>query len=341
MGGSRRKVFVARRHFLGVEEARLRAAGFDIFVGPRTWYDGTSYDSRELANLARDADAMLVSPWEVVDGAMIAACPRLQAVVCAVIGVDKIDQDAATAAGVLVCNSPATANFVGVAEATVGLIVALMKGLKRNEHELRSGGWYKVANRGMIMAGRSIGFVGLGRIARETARRLNGWGINLLGYDPYVTAEAAREFGIESVTMDRLLRESDVVSLHVVLTRETRNMIGMEELRKMKREAYLVNTSRGGVINETDLARALEEGVIAGAALDVFDHEPLEADSPLRRVDPTRLIMTPHIIGHDRNVEESGFIMAVETIESILKGNPPQTVVNHTAVDRWRARFWS
>jgi len=337
----RQKVLVARRHFLGIEEPLLREAGFDPIVGPGAWYEDTSYSARELAELARDCAAILVSPWDVVDAEVIAACPLLQAVVCPVIGVDQIDQDTATRAGVLVCNSPTLSNFIGVAEATVGLIVALMKQLKRNEAELRGGGWYKVSNRGDMMLGRTIGLVGLGRIARETGRRLQGWGLKLIGHDPYVAADAVRDVGIEVVSMERLLQDSDVVSLHVVLTRETRNLLGVNEIRKMKRGAYIVNTARGGVIDEAALAEALNDGHIAGAALDVFENERLEAESPLRRVDPRRLILTPHIIGHDRNVEEPGFRLAVKTIASILAGNTPETVVNRAAIDRWRARFWS
>ncbi len=317
----------------------LIEAGYEVTVGPFNWYSGGDPNSEELINLIGDADAALVCPRDKIDARVIEACPNLQVLVCAVIGVDKIDQEAATRRGVLVCNSPAPENFIGLAEATIGLIVVLMKGLKRNEAEARDGIWYRVENRGLMMQGRTVGLVGLGRVAQETAQRLAGWGMRLIGYDPYVDADAARRFGVEKVELEDLLAQSDVVSLHVVLTSETRDLISMRELKLMKPQAYLVNTARGGVVNEADLAVALNQDVIAGAALDVFVNEPLERDSPLLKVDPRKLIITPHIIGHGQNVEAGGFDMAVDTIRSILSGKVPKTVKNSAAIDRWRARF--
>ncbi|HUY17997.1 MAG TPA: NAD(P)-dependent oxidoreductase [Candidatus Binataceae bacterium] len=334
-----KKVVLTREPSVGRPRETLIEAGFDVTVGPFNWYSGGDPTSEELINLIGDADAALVCPRDKIEARVIESCPNLQTLVCAVIGVDKMDQDAATRQGVLICNSPAPENFIGLAEATVGLIVVLMKGLKRNEAEVRAGGWYQVGNRGLMMKGRTVGLVGMGRVAQETAHRLGGWGMRLVGYDPYVDAEAARKFGVEKLSLEELLKASDVVSLHVVLTAETRNLIATRELRLMRRDAVLVNTARGGVVNEADLAQALNEGIIAGAALDVFGNEPLERDSPLFEVDPRKLIMTPHIIGHCQNVEAPGFEMAVATIRSILDGEVPQTVINRKAVDRWRARF--
>jgi D-3-phosphoglycerate dehydrogenase / 2-oxoglutarate reductase len=334
-----KKVVLTREPSVGRPREALIEAGYEVTVGRFDWYSGDDPTSEELINLIGDADAALVCPRDKIEARVIETCPNLQTLVCAVIGVDKMDQEAATRRGVLICNSPAPENFIGLAEATVGLIVVLMKGLKRNEAEVRAGGWYQVGNRGLIMKGRTLGLVGLGRVAQEAAQRLSGWGMRLVGYDPYVDAETARKSGIEKLSLEQLLQESDMVSLHVVLTAETRNLIAMRELQLMKRDAYLVNTARGGVINEADLAQALNQGIIAGAALDVFDNEPLERESPLFGVDPNQLIMTPHIIGHCHNVEAPGFEMAVATIRSILDGEVPPTVVNRAAVDRWRARF--
>jgi len=317
----------------------LIEAGYDVTVGPFTWYSGIDPTSEELINLIGDADAALVCPRDKIGARVIEACPNLQLMVCAVIGVDKMDQEAATRRGILVCNSPAPENFVSLAEATIGLIVVLMKGMKRNEAEARTGVWYRVENRGLMMRGRTVGLVGLGRVAQETAQRLAGWGMRLVGYDPYVDAEAARRFGVEKLGLDELLTQSDVVSLHVVLTAETRDMIRMRELKLMKPHACLVNTARGGVVNEADLAEALNQNLIAGAALDTFVNEPLERESPLLKVDPVKLIITPHIIGHGQGIEGPGFEMAVNTIRTALSGEAPKTVKNSAAIDRWRARF--
>jgi phosphoglycerate dehydrogenase-like enzyme len=165
--------------------------------------------------------------------------------------------------------------------------------------------------------------------------------MKLLGYDPYVSQETVAPLGIKMVPLEELLRESDAVTLHVVLTKETRNMISLRELKTMKPTAYIINTSRGPAVNEADLTRALNEGIIAGAALDVFATEPTPLTNPLRQVDPSRLIITPHNIGTNPGSLEAGQRMAAESILSILDGRAPQTVVNPQAIDLWRQRFWS
>ncbi len=341
MASNARKVCISRTPTVSEPRAALERLGFEVTVGRIGWYDTERYGAQELSELIGDASILLSSPRESLDGAMLKAHPHLQAVVSPIIGIDHIDVAAATQLGVLVCNSPAWENFAGLAEAAVGLIVALVKGLKRNEAELRGGGWYRIENRGALVAGKTLGLVGLGRVAREMARRLAPWQMRLIGYDPYVNASAAHAMGVEKVELAELLRESDVVSLHVVLTAQTRNLIAMRELKQMKREAYLVNTSRGGVVNEEDLARALTEGAIAGAALDVFAQEPLASDSPLRAADPRKLILTPHIIGHAVGVDEPGFRMVADTLKAIFAGEVPETVINREAIARWRERFCS
>jgi phosphoglycerate dehydrogenase-like enzyme len=170
---------------------------------------------------------------------------------------------------------------------------------------------------------------------------LNGWDVKFLGYDPYVDQEAVASLGIKMVSLEELLRDSDLVTIHVVLTRETRKMIGLPQLKMMKKTAYIVNTSRGQVFNEADLAQALNEGMIAGAALDVFDEEPTPMDNPLRQVDPTKLTMTPHIIGNNPGSLEAGQRLAAQSILSILQGKAPDTVVNPKAIAQWQERFWS
>jgi D-3-phosphoglycerate dehydrogenase len=156
-----------------------------------------------------------------------------------------------------------------------------------------------------------------------------------------VKQEIVEPFGIKMVSLDELLRQSDLVTIHVVLTKETRGMLRMPQLRSMKKTAYIVNTSRGPVFDESELAQALNEGIIAGAALDVFAEEPLPENSPLRKVDPTKLTLTPHIIGNNPGSLEAGQKMAAESILAILDGHIPETVVNPAAIDRWRERFWT
>ncbi|MEE9549669.1 MAG: NAD(P)-dependent oxidoreductase, partial [Candidatus Binatia bacterium] len=178
-----------------------------------------------------------------------------------------------------------------------------------------------------------------GRVGKEVAKRLEAWGVRLIAYDPYVDQRQFKQLGVERVSLEEVLRESDVVSIHVVLTSETTHMIGLKEMRMMKPSAYLINTSRGEVIPQGELASALREGLIAGAALDVFEEEPLPKESSLRSIDPTRLILTPHIIGNNLPSRMSGQRMALESILSLLRGEIPSTVLNREAIPRWRERF--
>jgi phosphoglycerate dehydrogenase-like enzyme len=339
---SKRKVCFTGPTRLKVAEELLRAAGCELVMGKnqddfRTY----KYARRELVDLIGDCAVVFPSGRDIIGGDILDSCASLQAVVKSSIGIETVDVDAATDLGILCCNSPTPENYMGVAEATVGLMVTLFKRLKFNEALLRRGGWKEPQNRGTLMIGRTVGIIGVGRIGRNVIKRLNGWEVKFLGYDPYVSQEAVAPLGIKMVSLEELLRESDLVTIHVVLTRETRRMMQMPQLKMMKNTAYIVNTSRGQVFNEADLAQALNEGIIAGAALDVFDEEPLPMDNPLRQVDPTKLTLTPHIIGNNPGSLEAGQRLAAQSILSILDGRPPDTVVNPKAIESWKQRFWS
>jgi D-3-phosphoglycerate dehydrogenase len=172
--------------------------------------------------------------------------------------------------------------------------------------------------------------IGYGRIARNVEQRLQGWGVNVQASDPYVAG---------TLSLDDVLRSSDVVSLHVVLTNETRNMIGARELALMKSSAVLVNTSRGGAIVEEALAEALDSGRLAGAALDVFQQEPIDMDNPLLRCDPDRVILTPHAIGHNLETGPTGVQMAYDNIDRVLRGELPESVINPEVIPAWQRRL--
>lgn len=340
MANHSKKIVIMRPAPLREPVETLIASGFRVVEGTGDRNAGRA-TPEHVIELIGDADAVLVMPSIPVNADVMDACPNLQAVISMVIGVDNIDRAAAAEKGILVCNSPVPENYVGVAEATVGLLTMLVKGLKRNEGYLRGGNWYDMANRGVLLRGLTLGIIGVGRIGRHTVRRLSTWEMRFLGYDPYVDAATMGEFNIEKVELEELLRQSDIVSVHALLTGETRNMLTMTQLRMMKPSAFLVNTARGGIVNEGDLAQALHDGVIAGAALDTFANEPLEKESLLRHVDPTRLIMTPHIIGHPQGVEVPSFKLAADTVHKVLTGEAPDTVMNPDAIEAWRKRFWS
>ncbi len=339
---TRRKVCFTGPTRLKVAEEILRGAGCELVLGKnQDDFREYKYPRRELVELIGDSAVVFPSGRDIIGGEILDSCADLQAVVKSSIGIETVDVDAATDLGILCCNSPTPENYLGVAEATVGLMVMLFKRLKFNEALLRQGGWKEPQNRGMLMMGRTIGIIGVGRIGRNVVKRLSGWDLKFLGYDPYVDQETAAPLGIKMVTLEELLRESDLVTIHVVLTRETRKMIQLPQLKMMKRSAYIVNTSRGQVFNEADLAQALNEGIIDGAALDVFDEEPTPMDNPLRQVDPTKLTMTPHIIGNNPGSLEAGQRLAAHSILAILEGKPPDTVVNPKAIPLWTERFWS
>src|SRR5437870_2395169 len=342
MVSKNRKVCLSGPTRLTLAEDLLRKADCELVLGKSVDdFRSYRYERRELINLIADSAVLFAAGREFIGPDILDSCPDLQAVVKSSIGIENVDVEAATELGILCCNSPTPENYMGVAEATVGLMVTLFKRLKFNEAFLRSGGWKEPQNRGTLMIGKTIGIIGVGRIGRNVAKRLGAWDVKFLGYDPYVSQETVAPLGIRMVPLEELLRESDLVTIHVVLTKETRGMIRMPQLRTMKKRAYIVNTSRGPVFDEAELAQALNEGIIAGAALDVFAEEPLPMNNPLREVDPTRLTLTPHIIGNNPGSLEAGQKMAAQSIVSILEGKVPETLVNPAAVERWKERFWT
>ncbi len=303
-------------------EDRLREAGHEIVVTDR-WTDD------ELGRIFGDVDVVVASPARTYPAELFSKAPRLRLITSPVIGVDTIDLDAASEFGVLVANCPTAENIIGVAEATIMLIVASLLKLKQKERSLREG-HFRPRHASHILHGRTVGLVGYGRIARNVEQRLQGWGVNVQAADPYVPG---------TLSLDELLRTSDVVSLHVVLTRETRNMISARELAMMKPSAILVNTSRGGAIVEEALAQAIDAGRLAGAALDVFQTEPIDMGNPLLRCDPDRVILTPHSIGHNLETGPTGVQMAFENIDRALRGELPESVINQEVIPAWRRRL--
>jgi phosphoglycerate dehydrogenase-like enzyme len=339
---AKRKICFTGPMRITVAEDILRNAGCELVMGkPQDDFRTFRYERKELVNLIGDCSIVYPSGRDMIGADILDSCPDLQAVVKSSIGIETVDVDAATDLGILCCNSPTPENYLGVAEATMGLMVALFKRLKFNEAFIRNGGWKELQNRGTLMLGKTVGIIGVGRIGQNVAKRLGAWGMKVLGYDPYVRQETVIDLGVKMVSLEELLRQSDLVTLHVVLTRETRGMLGMREFKMMKPTAFIVNTSRGPALKEAELVQALNEKIIAGAALDVFEGEPLPMGSPLRQVDPLRLILTPHNIGANPGSGEAGQKMAAQSMLAILDGRIPDTVVNPLAIPRWKERFGS
>ena len=338
----KRNVCLTGPSSLKLAEETLRNAGCQLVLGKSADdFREFRYQRKELIELIGDSNIVYPAGRDVMSAEILDSCPSLQAVVKSSIGIETVDLDAATDLGIICCNSPTPENYMGVAEATLGLMVALFKRLKLNEAYMRNAGWREPQNRGTLMLGKTVGIIGVGRIGQNVAKRLGAWGMKVLGYDPYVKQETVATLGVKMVSLEELLQQSDLVTLHVVLTRETRGMLGMREFKMMKPTAFIVNTSRGPAIKEADLVQALNEKIIAGAALDVFDEEPMPMENPLRRVDPHRLILTPHNIGANPGSSEAGQRMAAQSMLAILRGKVPDTVVNPLAIPRWKERFWS
>jgi len=315
----------------------LRDAGHEVVIGrPLDQPGRIAYTEADLIAAARDADVILASHLETISRGVMEAAPRLRLVIVPFIGTDKIDIPAATRLGVLVANSPTPENFIAVAEATIGLMLMLLKRVKHNEAKLRRGEWAQRQDRGEFLFGKTVGLVGLGRVGSHVARRLVNWDVRLLASDPYVPMAQAEALDVTLVDLDTVLAESDVVSLHASLTDETRGLIGEKELRRMKPTAVLVNTARGEMADEEALARAIGEGWIAGAAVDAFVKEPLPPGNPLRGVDPERLILTPHNVSHSEAGRRANLRLAFEQILAATRGEAPVHCVNPEAIPHWK-----
>ena len=315
----------------------LRDAGHEVVIGrPLDQPGRIAYTEADLIAAARDADVILASHLETISRGVMEAAPRLRLIIVPFIGTDKIDIPAATRLGVLVANSPTPENFIAVAEATIGLILMLLKRVKHNEAKLRRGEWAQRQDRGEFLFGKTVGLVGLGRVGSHVARRLVNWDVRLLASDPYIPMAQAEALDVSLVDLDTVLAESDVVSLHASLTDETRGLIGEKELRRMKPTAVLVNTARGEMADEEALAQAIGEGWIAGAAVDAFVKEPLPPGNPLRGVDPERLILTPHNVSHSEAGRRANLRLAFEQILAATRGEAPVHCVNPEAIPHWR-----
>jgi len=334
------KIYVTGASGPSQEFESLRELGHEVVLGRPVDQPGRQpYTEEELLEWCRDADVIMASHLDTITRPVLETAQRLRLVVVPYIGVDKIDVAAATELGIVVANSPTPQNFHGVAEATIVFMLMLLKRIKRNEAKLRRGEWAQRIDRGWLLSGRTIGLLGLGRVGTQVARRLQGWDVRLLATDPFVLPETARPLGVTLVPLTKLLADSDIVSLHATLTAKTRHIIGEKELRSMKRTALLINTARGELLDENALYRAIDESWIAGAALDVFEEEPLPMESPLRMLDPTRVILTPHNVSHTETGRLANLKLAFESTVSALRGDVPKNTVNPPAAARWRERF--
>ena len=283
-----------------------------------------------------DADILLCVGNCPVSRAQIEAAPRLRAIVSAVTGTDGYDMAAVNERGIVVANAQTDENIIGMAEATVLMILAALYDLGDAQDRLRRSLPRPEPLRARQLRDKNLGFIGLGKIGRETARLLAPWGA-LMQYSARRDADLAGLPPMRRLGLDDLLRTSDIIVVLASLNRETRGLLGADKLRLMKNTAVLVNMARGGIVDEPALVAALKAGTIARAALDVFAVEPLPADSPLRAL--PSVVLTPHMIGHTFEAHHSLEVATRENLARVMSGRPPLYVVNPEVLPVW-AKKW-
>jgi D-3-phosphoglycerate dehydrogenase len=278
----------------------------------------------ELISTIGAYDAVVVRSETKITPDAIAAAKNLQIIGRAGIGVDNIAVDAATERGVVVVNAP-TGNIISAVEHTVGLMLALARNIPQANASLRGGKWDRKRFMGVELRGKTLGIIGLGQVGSEVARRARGLEMQVVGYDPFLPEERARVLGVTMVPLDNLLSESDFISVHTTLTEGTRGLIGAEQIAMMKPTVRIINTARGGVIDEDALYRAIEEGRIAGAAVDVFAKEPAVGN---KLTESERIVVTPHLGASTAEAQERVALDVAEQIIAHLKGEPVLYAVN-------------
>ena len=308
--------------------ARAEAAGFTVIRYP----DNTTFHAADHT----ETDIVLCMGNTPCDAALLDRMPRLRGLLSAVTGIEGFDLAAASSRSILIGNGQTELNYTGMAEATILLILAALYDFNCTQTVLRDNQPRPSPLRARLLKGRTIGFIGFGKIAQEVAIRLAGWDARLIcaAHRPNPAMAALQ---VEQVELDTLLATADIISLHCSLNPQTHHLLDARRIGLMKPSALLINTARGALIDEVALIAALRDRKIAGAALDCFESEPLSPASPLRTLN--NVILTPHMIGHTSECNASLMETAWTSIANLAKGLPPVFVKNPAILERWQARF--
>ncbi len=305
----------------------------DLLAGAHDTEIRTGVGRDDVLQLLGDGggwDALVVRSQTRVDAELLsAAAPRLSVVGVASVGIDRIDVEAATRAGVMVVNAP-TGNTIAAAEHTIALMLALLRHVPQADASVRAGRWDRSRYTGEELRGKTLGIVGLGKIGKAVARRATGFEMRVLASDPYLTEDQVAEHGARLVGMAELLHRSDVVTVHTPLTAQTRGLIGKAQLDAMKPGAYVLNVARGGIVDEAALADALAAGRLAGAAVDVFSVEPMDDGNPLRSA--PNVVLTPHLGASTAEAQDRVGLEMAEQVLMALSGVTPPYAVNAPAI---------
>jgi D-3-phosphoglycerate dehydrogenase len=300
----------------------LRAAGF--VVEKRTGLKG-----EELQEAVSDCEGLVVRSETKVAAALMDAAPRLRAVGRAGVGVDNIDVSAATARGIVVMNAP-DGNTITTGEHTMALLIALARRIPQANASLKAGRWERKKFIGVELYGKTLGIIGLGRIGRVVAARARGFGMNIIAFDPFIAAEQMPDLELELASLDEVLARADFLTVHTPLTAETRGIIGPQAFSRMKRGVRIVNCARGGLVDEHALFDAIKEGIVAGAAVDVFEQEPPSMDHPLLALD--EVITTPHLGASTTEAQEGVALTVAEQLRDYLLTGALRGAVNVPAL---------
>src|SRR5436309_13291633 len=291
----------------------------------------TGFSETQLAEAIPDFAALIIRSRTKVTAKILNAAKKPPVVGRAGVGVDNVDVETATRRGVVVLNAPG-ANTISTAEHAFSLLLSLARNIARADATLKGGTWDRKNLEGVELYNKTLGIIGMGRIGSELSRRAIAFGMRVLAYDPYLSATRARSLQVELMNeLNDLLSGADFISLHTPLTAETRHVLDASRLKKTKRGVRIINCARGGLIDEAALAQALQEGHVAGAALDVFEIEPLPVDSPLRSA--PNLVLTPHLGASTAEAQESVGIEIAQSIRAALLEGTIRNAVNMPNLD--------
>ncbi len=299
--------------------ATIEALGPDFEVRS---CDGANRD--ELLPALADVDAVLIRSATKMDAEAIAAAKQLKVIARAGVGLDNVDVQSATQAGVMVVNAP-TSNITSAAELAVGLLLATARNIAPASQALKGGAWKRSKYSGVELLDKTVGVVGLGRIGALVAERLKGFGMKIIAYDPYASPAKAGQLGAQLVSLDELLAQSDFITIHLPKTPETLGLIGEEALTKVKPSVRIINAARGGIVDEAALARAIGEGRVAGAGVDVFATEPT-TESPL--FEHESVVVTPHLGASTDEAQEKAGVAVAKSVRLALGGELVPDAVN-------------
>jgi len=311
---------------------------FTVFIPEQEWPDshkvleqiakvkvGSSqirYTEDQLKREIKDVDALIITSQQRVTSKVIKAANRLK--VIAKYGSkpkgDNVAIQAATENGIVVCYTPG-GNSDSVAEHTIALMLCLLKNLCITSSQLRQGKWRNLSLLGQEVFGKTVGIIGFGTIGRKVAEKIQGFDVKLLVYDPYISEKAVEKDNVNLVNLQSLLKQSDIVTIHAALTDETKGLIGEDELKLLGKDAFIVNTARGAILNEKALIKAIEENWIAGAALDTFAEEPPKSNNPLLKME--NVVVTPHFASCTLEAYQNEAYTAAEDVLKILNGEKP------------------